>query len=338
VKNGKTSQLMQKYSIFFVLLVMIIASSMMNPSFLSTRNITNIAVQLAVATILAYGEMVLIVSGLLDLSSGAVLALAGVLSVSVYKATGNMAMAFAVAIGVSVVFNMINALFVANFGLPAFIVTLATQMAARGLALLYTSGQNILQIGDYAFWGQGKIGGFLPVPVIFMVVATIVISYIMNQTRLGRSFYAIGGNEEAANASGINVIKSKYMAFLINGILVGIAGVLFMARVNAGLPNGAVGYEMEGLTAAIVGGTSFSGGIGTTSGTLIGSFIIGCLNNIMNLQGVDSYIQQVVKGIIIVGAVLYDVRFKNKKAPKVILKKKDEEEKKDDAPKAEAGA
>ena len=338
MNKGKASQLMQKYSIFFVLLVMIIASTMMNPNFMSTRNLTNIATQLAVATILAYGEMVLIVSGLLDLSSGAVLALAGVLSVSVYKATGNMVLAFAVSIGVAVVFNMINALFVANFGLPAFIVTLATQMAARGLALLYTAGQNILQIGDYSFVGQGKIGGVFPVPVIFMIIATIVIAYIMNQTRLGRSFYAIGGNEEAANASGINVVRSKYMAFLINGILVGIAGVLFMARVNAGLPNGAVGYEMEGLTAAIVGGTSFSGGIGTTSGTLIGSFIIGCLNNIMNLQGVDSYIQQVVKGIIIVGAVLYDVRFKNKKAPKVILKKKDEDEKKDDAPKAEAGA
>ena len=110
----------------------------------------------------------------------------------------------------------------------------------------------------------------------------------------------------------------------INGVLVGIAGVLFMARVNAGLPNGAVGYEMEGLTAAIVGGTSFSGGVGTTSGSLIGSFIIGCLNNIMNLQGVDSYIQQVVKGIIIVAAVLYDINFKNKKSPKVILQKKDE--------------
>ena len=105
----------------------------------------------------------------------------------------------------------------------------------------------------------------------------------MNHTKLGRSFYAIGGNEEASIASGINVAKSKYKAFLINGVLVGIAGVLFMARVNAGLPNGALGYEMEGLTAAIVGGTSFSGGVGTTSGTLIGSFIIGCLNNIMNL-------------------------------------------------------
>ena len=334
MKTSKTSQLMQKYSIFFVLLVMILASTMMNPNFLSQQNITNIAVQLAVATILAYGEMVLIVSGLLDLSSGAVLALAGVLSVSCYKATGNMVLAFAVSIGVAVAFNMINALFVANFAMPAFIVTLATQMAARGLALLYTSGQNILQLGDYAIVGQGKIGGVLPIPVIFMIIATVVIAYIMNQTALGRSFYAIGGNEEAANASGINVIKSKYMAFLINGVLVGIAGVLFMARVNAGLPNGAVGYEMEGLTAAIVGGTSFSGGVGTVSGTLIGSFIIGCLNNIMNLQGVDSYIQQVVKGAIIVAAVLYDIRFKNKKAPKVILQKKDEDKKEETAAKA----
>lgn len=127
-----------------------------NPQFLSHRNITNIAVQLAVATILAYGEMVLIVSGLLDLSSGAVLALSGVLSVSAYKATGSMAVAFAVSIGVAVIFNMINALFVANFALPAFIVTLATQMAARGLALLYTSGQNILQIGKYSCSRAGE--------------------------------------------------------------------------------------------------------------------------------------------------------------------------------------
>lgn len=322
MKSGKVGQVMSKYSIFFVLLVMILISMLMNDKFLSTRNITNIAVQLSVATILAYGEMVLIVSGLLDLSSGAVLALAGVLSVSVYKSTGNLALAVAVSIGVAVAFNMINALFVANFAMPAFIVTLATQMAARGLALLYTKGQNILQIGDYAKLGQGSIGP-IPIPVIFMIAATIVIWYIMNHTKLGRSFYAIGGNEEASIASGINVAKSKYKAFLINGVLVGIAGVLFMARVNAGLPNGALGYEMEGLTAAIVGGTSFSGGVGTTSGTLIGSFIIGCLNNIMNLQGVDAYVQQVVKGGIIVAAVLYDIRFKNKKAPKVILQKKD---------------
>ena len=170
MKSGKVGQIMSKYSIFFVLLVMILISMLLNENFLSTRNITNIAVQLSVATILAYGEMVLIVSGLLDLSSGAVLALAGVLSVSAYKSTGNLALAVAVSIGVAVAFNMINALFVANFAMPAFIVTLATQMAARGLALLYTKGQNILQIGDYAKLGQGSIGP-IPIPVIFMIAA-----------------------------------------------------------------------------------------------------------------------------------------------------------------------
>lgn len=310
----------QKHSIFVVLFLMIVISALLNPNFLRTRNITNVAVQLTVATILAYGEMILIVGGMLDLSCGAVLALSGVLSVSLYKATGNLVAAVGVALLVAVVCNMVNALFVAKFKMPAFIVTLAMTMAARGLALLYTKGQNILQIGGYTVFGQGWLG-FIPVPVVFLIGVSILIWYVMAQTRLGRSLYAIGGNEEAAVAAGIRVVRSKYAAFLINGLLVGVSGVIFMSRVNAGLPNGAVGYEMEGLTAAIVGGTSFSGGIGTVSGTFAGSFIIGCLNNIMNLQGVDSYVQQVVKGAIIIGAVLYDIRFKNRKSEKIILAK-----------------
>lgn len=335
--KDNASQAMQKYSIFFVLLVMIFISSAMNDNFVSVGNLTNIGRQLAVATILAYGEMLLIISGMLDLSVGAVLALSGVLSVNVYKTTGSLLMAFMVAIVVAVACNIVNAFFVANCKMPAFIVTLAMTMAARGLALLYTKGQNILQIGDYKIFGQGKLTDIpilekitflenVPIPIVFLIVITIVVWYVLNHTKFGRSLYAIGGNEEAAVASGINVVRSKYKAFIINGILVGIAGVLFMSRVNAGLPNGAQGYEMEGLTAAIVGGTSFSGGVGTTLGTLVGSFIIGCLNNIMNLQGVDSYIQQVVKGGIIVAAVLYDLKFKNKKSVKVILGKKETKE------------
>lgn len=329
------SQAMQKYSIFFVFLVMIFISAAMNHNFFSAGNLTNIAIQLAVATILAYGEMLLIISGMLDLSAGAVLALSGVLSVSVYKATGSLLGAFVVAIVVAVACNIVNAFFVANCKMPAFIVTLAMTMVARGLALLYTSGQNILQIGNYKLFGQGNLTDIpifekitflekVPVPIVFLIGITIVIWYVLNHTKFGRSLYAIGGNEEAAIASGINVIRSKYTAFIINGILVGIAGILYMSRVNAGLPNGAVGYEMEGLTAAIVGGTSFSGGVGTTLGTLVGSFIIGCLNNIMNLQGVDSYVKQIVKGGIIVAAVLYDLKFKNKKSVKVILGNKEE--------------
>lgn len=244
------------------------------------------------------------------------------LSVSLYKATGNILLAVLLALVIAVACNLVNAFFIAKFKLPAFIVTLAMSMIARGLALLYTGGQNILQIGDYNVLGQGKVFGVIPVPVLFLIGITVIIWYILNQTRLGRSVYAIGGNEEAAVAAGIRVQRSKFQVFLINGLLVGIAGVIFMSRVNAGLPNGAVSYEMEGLTATIVGGTSFSGGIGTVSGTIAGSFIIGCINNIMNLQGVDSYVQQVVKGVIIIAAVLYDVVFKNKKAEKVILTKR----------------
>lgn len=316
VKNK--SQIMEKYSIFFVLLIMILFCSVLNKNFLSTANVSNIMKQLAVATILAYGEMLLIISGMLDLSSGAVLALAGVFSVSVYKSSGSLLLALLVAIAIGVICNLINALMVTNFKTPPFIATLAMQMVARGIALLFTKGQNIAQLGNYVVFGQGTVGP-VPISIIFMLIITGIIWYVLRHTRFGRSLYAIGGNEEAAVASGINVKRNKYVVFIINGVLVGIAGVLFMSRVNAGLPNGAVGYEMEGLTAAIVGGTSFSGGVGTTMGTLAGAFIIGCLNNIMNLIGVNSYVQQIIKGGIIALAVIWDIHSKSKKTTKVIL-------------------
>lgn len=314
----KNNQAMEKYSIFIVLFVMILLCSCLNKNFLSAGNISNIMKQLAVSTILAYGEMLLIVSGMLDLSSGAVLALAGVLSISSYKSSGSLVLAVLVAVVVAVACNLVNALMVTNLNAPPFIATLTMQQVARGIALLFTKGQNILQLDKYVVFGQGTVGP-VPVSIIIMVIVTVIIWYVLRHTRFGRSLYAIGGNEEASIASGINVRKVKYIVFAINGVLVGLSGVLFMSRVNAGLPNGAVGYEMEGLTAAIVGGTSFSGGVGTTMGTLAGAFIIGCLNNIMNLIGVDSYVQQIVKGAIIALAVIWDIRSKSKKTQKVIL-------------------
>ena len=270
--------------------------------------------------------MLLIVSGFLDLSVGSVLALAGVLSVSAYKSTQSMFVAVLVALVVAVGCNLINALFVANFNVPTFIATLGMQQAARGLALYYTGGQNILQLGDFVKVGQGTIGP-IPVPVIIVVCISIVIWYIVNNTRYGRGLYAIGGSRSAAEASGINSKKSIYKSYIINGLLVGVAGMIFMARNNAGLPNGAVGYEMTGLTAAIVGGTSFTGGIGTVSGTIAGAFIIGFLENVMNLVGVNPYIQQVIEGFIIVLAVAFDVVSKSKKSQKVIVKDEKKEEK-----------
>jgi inositol transport system permease protein len=195
---------------------------------------------------------------------------------------------------------------------------------ARGLALLYTKGQNILQLGGFTVLGQGSVG-VIPIPIIFLVGIAVLTWYILKHTRFGRSLYAVGGNEEAAVASGINVHKVKYTAFILNGILVGLAGVLFMSRVNAGLPNGAVGYEFTALTAAIIGGTSFSGGIGTAGGTLAGAFIVGFLDNIMNLRGVDAYVQQIIRGSIIALAVIYDIQSKNRRAKSTLGRVEDKE-------------
>ncbi len=321
MKTNMTHYL-QKYSIYIVLIVLFIACSIISPYFLQSNNLINVSRQLCVGILIAYGEMLLIISGFLDLSVGSVLALAGVFSVSAYQKTQSMLVAILVAVLVGVICNLINGFFVAQCNVPAFIATLGMQMAARGVALYYTNGQNILQLGNFVKIGQGTVGP-IPVPVLIVIGITVVIWYIMNNTKYGRGLYAIGGSRSAAEASGINAKRSIYRSYIINGILVGLAGMIFMARNNAGLPNGAIGYEMTGLTAAIVGGTSFTGGIGTVSGTVAGAFIIGFLENVMNLTGVNSYIQQVIEGSIIVLAVAYDVVSKSKKSQKVIVVKDD---------------
>ena len=272
--------------------------------------------------------MILIVEGFIDLSAASVLALSGVLSVAAYKSTQSLAVAILVALVVGVLCNLFNAFFVANINVPAFIATLGMQEIARGIALYYCGGSNILQLGNFTVMGQGMVGP-IPLPVIILLFVSVLMWYLVTQTRWGRSIYAIGGNRNAAEASGINVKSSIYRAYIINGMLIGFAGVIFMARNNAGLPNGAVGYEMTGLTAAIVGGTSMNGGVGTITGTVAGAFIIAFLENIMNLIGVDSYIQEIVKGLLIVLAVAADVMSKKGKVSKVIIAPKDKDEKKE---------
>ncbi|MFR3032022.1 MAG: ABC transporter permease, partial [Blautia sp.] len=182
--NVKTSHYLQKFSIYIVLVILFIACSFISPYFIQSSNLINVARQLCVGILIAYGEMLLIISGFLDLSVGSVLALAGVLSVSAYKSTQSMAVAVIVALSVAVVCNLINALFVANFNVPAFIATLGMQQAARGLALYYTGGQNILQLGDFVKIGQGTVGP-IPVPVIIVIGISVVIWYVVNNTQYG---------------------------------------------------------------------------------------------------------------------------------------------------------
>lgn len=322
LRNANWSTLKKKYSIYMILVALFIVCSLANPNFLSVNNLTNISRQLSVTTILAFGETMLIICGMLDLSAGSVLALSGVFAVSAYKMTGSIVIAILVGILTGVICNLVNVLMISTFKAPPFIATLAMLTVARGVALLYTKGQNILQLGDFTTLGQGDLW-VIPIPIIFLVIVAIATWYVLRHTRLGRSLYAVGGNEEASIASGINVSRVKYKVFIINGILVGLAGVLFMSRVNAGLPNGAINYEFTALTAAIIGGTSFSGGIGTAGGTLAGAFIVGFLDNIMNLMSVDSYLQQIVRGAIIALAVIYDIRSKNRRTKSMLGKIED---------------
>jgi inositol transport system permease protein len=315
--SGAWSEMTRSYSIYLVLIALLVISSIINPNFFSGANISNVTRQVSVTTILAFGETILIICGLLDLSSGSVLALSGLLSVASYKVTGSMPLAFAVAIGVAMLCNLVSAVMVTRWAAPSFIATLAMQEMARGGALLFSKGQNIYQIGDYVKVGQGSLG-FMPIPLIFLIGLFAMTWYILKHTRFGRSLYAIGGNQEAAKASGIDVNRTKIMAFMVNGLLVGIAGVLFMSRVNAGLPNGAINYEFQGLTSSIIGGTSFSGGVGTAGGTVVGAFIVGFLNNIMNLANINSYMQQIARGAIIALAVIYDIWTKNRRTKSLV--------------------
>ena len=315
--SGHWSLLTSKYSIFLVLIAMIVVSSIISPVFLSLTNFSNISRQISITTILAFGQTILIICGLIDLSAGSVMALAGLVSVIFFKSTGMMGGALAIGIAVGVACGIVNGLIVTKFKTPPFIATLAMLTAARGAALMLTGGQNIYQLGDFVVWGQGATLG-VPTPVLFLIGITAVTWYLLNHTRLGRYIYAIGGNQEASRASGINVDRIKMSAFVVNGAMVGLAGVLYMSRVNAGLPNAGIGFEFDAMTAAIIGGTSFSGGVGTAVGTLAGAFIMGFLGNIMNLLGIQSYLQQVIKGGIIVLAVAYDIASKNKKTKQIL--------------------
>jgi inositol transport system permease protein len=319
---NKLTNIVSKYSIYFILLGLILIGSLLNENFRSPQNIANVSRQISITTIIAMAQTLLIISGMIDLASGAVLALAGVLSVACYKATDSLLLAIAVGIVAGIICNALSGAIVVKFKTPPFIATLAMQTAARGAVLLYVNGQNIYQIGDYRILGQGYLGP-IPTPVIFMLVIVLLTWYILRHTKFGRYLYAVGGNEDAARASGISVGRTKFMAYVVSGVFVGLAGVLYMSRNNAGLPNAGMGLEFEGMTAAIIGGTSFSGGVGTAMGTLAGGFIMGFLNNIMNLLGVGAYAQQIVRGGIIVLAVILDIYSKNRRSS-VSTKKKDD--------------
>ena len=205
-----------------------------------------------------------------------------------------------------ILFGLISGIAVSRFNIPPFIATLATMNIARGAVYVYTDGKTLYNIGDFAFYGQGKIAG-IHAPIVFMLGAILITYFLLNHTKFGRYIYAIVGNEYAAVASGVNSKRIKIIAYLIIGAFSGLAGVVLCSRLNSGVPSVGLSYEFDAIIAAVVGGTSFSGGIGTVGGTIVGCLIIALLNNMMNLMSVQAYWQLIVKGVVILLAVGVDM-------------------------------
>ena len=312
------SSIFSKYGIFLIFAVMVVAASIMSPAFLSSINLINIVRQMSVVGLIALGVTGVIVSAGIDLSSGSVVGLTAVVAASLAQDPEYstpfypgvhvpLIIAVLAACAVGALVGLINGSLVAKTRIPPFIATLGTFTAIRGLALLYTGGRPISDLTDsYNFIGQGAVLG-VPVPIIILVIMAVVTHILYAHTKFGKYIYAIGGNEQAARVSGIDAEKYKMLIYVYASFLAGLAGVVVSSRIGSGQPGLGVGYELDAIAAAVIGGTSLSaGGIGTVAGTIVGALIIGVLNNILDLMNVSAYWQQIIKGCIIVGAVILD--------------------------------
>ena len=316
------AEIYTKYGMIIILVLFVAISALISDVFFTQGNITNIFRQASVVAIIAFGQTLILILGMIDLSQGSVMALTGCMACSIVASNpGSIAtilLAILVSTLIGAICGFINGLVIATFKIPAFIMTLAMMSMARGTVLLYTNAAPVVGLGDiFKIIGQGNVS-FLPVPVIIMFVFLVISWILLSRTRFGRHIFATGGNMQAAITSGIKVKNVIILAYVVCGIFTGFGGALLSSRMNSGQPAGALNYEFDAITAAIVGGTSLIGGIGGVVGTFVGCLIICVLNNIMNLANVSSYWQQIVSGIVIALAVIADVKTKamilNKKA------------------------
>jgi inositol transport system permease protein len=323
--NFQIKQTMRKYGIVIVLILMIILLSIVQPAFLSATNIFNVLTQSSIFGIMALGMTFVIISKGIDLSVGSVLAFAGVVSASLGQITtatekyfpGMPLMPVIVPILAALLLGafcgFINGLLIAKTRIPAFIATLGMQTAARGFALIYTSGRPVSNLIPSLTALGGKVFNVIPVPVISYFILIIVSYILLTRTRFGKNTYAIGGNITAAEVSGVNVSNSLILIYTYCGLLAGLAAIVFAGRVGSVHPGAAEGYELTAIASTTIGGTSHSGGIGTIGGAFVGALVLAVLRNGFTLLGVNAYWQKVAEGLIIVGAVIVDMRKNAKK-------------------------
>ncbi len=314
-------KVLKKYAIVFVMFLLIIFISVINPKFLLPSNILNTLVQTSIYGIMALGLTFIIITKGIDLSAGSIVALAGVVAASVGQAADAMPKYFpnlpemhvivpvAVGLLMGMLCGLINGSLVAFTGIPPFIATLGMTTIARGFALIYTGGQPISRLTkSINFLGQGTIGGFLQIPILIYVILIFVCWILLHHTRFGTYCFAIGGNVRAAEVSGINVKKYLIKAYVLEGFLLGAAAIVYLGRTGSMHPAAATGYELTAIAATTIGGTSQSGGAGTIWGAVVGALIISILRNGMTLMNVSSYWQNIAEGVIIIVAVIIDMR------------------------------
>ncbi len=319
--GSRVGQFLRKYMIIFIFLGMCTLLAIFSPdnSFLKPQNLINVVRQISVIGLLALGVTVAIISTGIDLSLGSVLGFAAVVTASfvqqpdwkeaIYPGVQLPAIVGVLAgLTVGLSLGFVNGALIAFTRIPPFIATLGMMQIARGLAYIYSDGRPVSTLNDdFLFIGQGSLLG-VPVPILVFGTVVVLAHIMLGYTRFGRHVYAIGGNETAARVSGVNINRTKVLIYMFSGLMAGLGGIVLTSRVGSATPALGIGFELDAIAAAVIGGTSFAGGIGTVWGTVIGALIIGVMNNGLDLLNVSPFYQLIVKGSIIIVAIIIDER------------------------------
>jgi len=305
--------LVEKYRVLLIFIVLCVIAGILSDVFFTMSNVMNVLRQVSIIAIIASGMTLVILIAGIDLSVGAVMAFSGAILAGALTAGWPLALALLAALGVGLLFGLINGLVTARFGVPSFIATLAIMVIARGMTLVYTKGYPLVVSNEaYRFIGSGRLFG-IPIPIIIMFVIFGFMYWMLKYTSFGRYIFAIGGNEETAILAGINVRAIKVAVFGIAGLLSALSAIIYASRLMSAQPTAGTGIELDAIAAVIIGGTSLAGGKGGVTGTLIGALIMGVLDNILNLMNVSPFYQSIAKGLVILVAVLVDSKFSKMK-------------------------
>ena len=307
-------KLTTEVALLIVLVIMLIVFSILSPYFFSLSNFMKVGLYTAQMGVMAGGMTLVLLSGGIDVSVGSVMALVGIIAGLIMQSGGNTFLAVAAGILAGGVCGLANGMIITKGHVNAFITTLGTMTIIRGLAQIFSGGKTILiQNTTYNAIGRKYIFGILPLPVLIMIVVFILFWFILKYTKFGRQVYSIGGNEKSAYLSGFKVIPTYLWIYIIMGFCAGISGIMLSAQSGAGIPSAAAEINMETISAVILGGTSLSGGKGKLIGTVMGVLILAILSNGLNLLSVPSFYQEVIRGVVLIMAVIFDMMKERKK-------------------------